>query len=146
MYIIRNTFWLSLPLKPIFCMYVYVYVCLIRPFIQPLYTSYMSIFLPLNFLYIVIFLNSAADGSDARSFFHAPHTHKIMININLQSYCNNNVNIILIDYHVRLRDSAYGNKGRIEVSRDGSTWGTVCDDNFDSNDADVFCRHLGFDG
>ena len=41
--------------------------------------------------------------------------------------------------------SSRNNAGRLEILLDRN-WGTVCSDGFDSNDAAVACRQLGFDG
>lgn len=44
---------------------------------------------------------------------------------------------------VRLAGGASPNEGRVEVFYDG-IWGTVCDDGWDKNDANVVCKELGF--
>ena len=45
--------------------------------------------------------------------------------------------------HVRLSGSAFRDAGFVEVYRMG-TWGRVCSDGWDFDDADVVCRQLGF--
>jgi len=42
---------------------------------------------------------------------------------------------------VRLTGSGLPLEGRLEVYYNG-TWGTVCDDDFDNNDATVACKSL----
>ena len=43
---------------------------------------------------------------------------------------------------VRLVDGINAREGRVEIMNDGE-WGTVCDDNFNTVNAQVVCRELG---
>jgi len=45
---------------------------------------------------------------------------------------------------VGCRGSGRCREGRLEVTVDGSGWGTVCDDSFGTEDARVACNSLGF--
>ena len=45
--------------------------------------------------------------------------------------------------NLRLSDGANNYEGRLEIFVNG-TWGTVCDDSFNTVDAQVACRQLGF--
>ena len=46
---------------------------------------------------------------------------------------------------VRLVDGSTSLEGRVEICIDG-TYGTVCDDFWDDDDAEVVCRQIGYVG
>ena len=64
-------------------------------------------------------------------------------------YCESNCHILmlilwfLVPHRMRLADGEWMNSGRIELFYNG-TWGTICDDGFDENDAYVVCGILGY--
>ncbi|XP_071478053.1 scavenger receptor cysteine-rich domain-containing protein DMBT1-like [Diadema antillarum] len=49
-------------------------------------------------------------------------------------------------FHVRLVGGSNEREGRVEVSQDGDLWGTVCDDMWGMEEANITCRLLGYDG
>ena len=46
---------------------------------------------------------------------------------------------------VRLVEGQTISNGRVEICLNG-LWGSVCDDGWDTRDAQVVCRQLGYDG
>ena len=46
---------------------------------------------------------------------------------------------------IRLLGGNFSNQGRVEVYCN-EQWGTICDNGFDSNDANAVCRQLGYSG
>ena len=46
---------------------------------------------------------------------------------------------------IRLQRGHFVNQGRVEVYCNGQ-WGTICDDKFGSDDANIICKQLGYTG
>ena len=44
---------------------------------------------------------------------------------------------------LRLQGSSYQGRGRVEVCGN-NVWGTICDNSWDSTDARIVCKQLGF--
>lgn len=51
--------------------------------------------------------------------------------------------VICVQGGIRLVGGSTAREGRVEVCNNNA-WGTVCDDQFGTNDARVACRQLGF--
>ena len=63
----------------------------------------------------------------------------------VQSYSNQCIIDCSESGAIRLRDGATIREGRIEICYNNQ-WGTVCDDSWSTEDANVACRQLGFSG
>lgn len=46
-------------------------------------------------------------------------------------------------YSNNIRIAGGGRRGRVEIFHQGS-WGTICDDDWDTQDASVVCRMMGY--
>lgn len=52
-------------------------------------------------------------------------------------------NVSCEDGSIQLVGGSTENEGRVEICFENH-WGTICDDRWDSNEATVVCRQLGF--
>ncbi|XP_056006696.1 deleted in malignant brain tumors 1 protein-like [Ostrea edulis] len=62
-----------------------------------------------------------------------------------QQNCSHSEDVGLICLDIRLVGGSSHNQGRLEIKL-GNTWGTVCDDGWDIDNARVVCRMLGYSG
>ncbi|XP_066275077.1 uncharacterized protein [Branchiostoma lanceolatum] len=56
--------------------------------------------------------------------------------------CSNTTGNVSLE--IRLVGGASANEGRVEIRLGNGGWGTICDDGFDIEDANVICRQLGY--
>ncbi|XP_031566226.1 deleted in malignant brain tumors 1 protein-like isoform X3 [Actinia tenebrosa] len=65
----------------------------------------------------------------------------------VSSYCNNHNDDAVVQCsgsQVRLQGGTYENEGRVEIKY--GTWGNICSNGFGTNEANVVCKMLGYQG
>ena len=78
------------------------------------------------------------------SFLKGIATTAVLIKLQLITIYNHAVSAQCDHGEVRLINGDLPNEGRVEICVCTCSWGTVCDDGWDDNDAQVVCRQLGY--
>ena len=96
---------------------------------------------------IVVYLsNILYPGKEFTTCYYYTKGCSYVHDLNYLLHCHYGIHFLssgCIQGNVRLVDGSVANAGRVEICNSG-TWGTVCDDGWSANDAQVVCRQLGY--
>uniref|UniRef100_A0A1X7UFK0 SRCR domain-containing protein n=1 Tax=Amphimedon queenslandica TaxID=400682 RepID=A0A1X7UFK0_AMPQE len=107
-----------------------------------------------NTIYGTDYLPTVWQGLDCGSYFLS--VSQCFYSTEIDHQCSSNSQDVIVQCSstkiwdnpflgmIRLQGGYYSNEGRVELYCNGQ-WGTICNNGFDSTDANTLCRQLGYD-